>query len=136
MAAQNGRDMLVKIKNSAGEFVTLAGLRSKAFRLNAQAVDITNTDSAQGWKELLPGAGVKSAEISGAGVFRDTESDALARTAFFEQSVELYRFILPDFGVVEGPFLLTSLSYAGTYQGEATYELTLMSAGAPNFSAI
>ena len=136
MAAQNGRDMLVKIKNSAGEFVTLAGLRSKAFRLNAQAVDITNTDSAQGWKELLPGAGVKSAEISGAGVFRDTESDALARTAFFEQSVETYRFIIPDFGVVEGPFLLTSLSYAGTYQGEATYELTLMSAGAPNFSAI
>ena len=136
MAAQNGRDMLVKIKNSAGEFVSLAGLRSKAFRLNAQAVDITNTDSAQGWKELLPGAGVKSAEISGAGVFRDTESDALARTAFFEQSVELYRFILPDFGVVEGPFLLTSLSYAGTYQGEATYELTLMSAGVPNFSAI
>ena len=136
MAAQNGRDMLVKIKNSAGEFVTLAGLRSKAFRLNAQAVDITNTDSAQGWQELLPGAGVKSAEISGAGVFRDTESDALARTAFFEQSVETYRFILPDFGVVEGPFLLTSLSYAGTYQGEATYELTLMSAGAPNFSAI
>ena len=94
MAAQNGRDMLVKIKNSAGDFVTLAGLRSKAFRLNAQAVDITNTDSAQGWKELLPGAGVKSAEISGAGVFRDTESDALARTAFFEQSVETYRLSL------------------------------------------
>ena len=136
MAAQNGRDMLVKIKNSADEFVTLAGLRSKAFRLNAQAVDITNTDSAHGWKELLPGAGVKSAEISGAGVFRDTESDALARTAFFEQSIETYRFIIPDFGIVEGPFLLTSLSYAGTYQGEASYELTLMSAGAPSFSAI
>ena len=136
MAAQNGRDMLVKIKNEAGEFITLAGLRSKAFRLNAQAVDITNTDSAEGWKELLPGAGVKSAEISGAGVFRDTDSDVLARTAFFEQSVQTYRFIIPDFGVIEGPFLLTSLSYAGTYQGEANYELTLLSAGAPNFSAI
>ena len=136
MVAQNGRDMLVKIKNEAGDYVTMAGLRSKAFRLNAQIVDITNTDSAQGWKELLPGAGVKSAEISGAGVFRDVESDVLARTAFFEQSVETYRFILPDFGIIEGPFLLTSLSYAGTYQGEATYELTLMSAGAPSFSAL
>lgn len=136
MAAQNGRDMLVKIKNETGEFVTLAGLRSKAFRLNAQAVDITNTDSAEGWKELLPGAGVKSAEISGAGVFRDTESDVLARSAFFEQSVQTYRFIIPDFGVVEGLFLLTSLSYTGTYQGEASYELTLFSAGVPNFSAI
>ena len=136
MAAQNGRDMLVKIKNEVDEFITLAGLRSKAFRLNAQAVDITNTDSAEGWKELLPGAGVKSAEISGAGVFRDADSDVLARSAFFEQSVQTYRFIIPDFGVIEGPFLLTSLSYAGTYQGEANYELTLLSAGAPNFNAI
>lgn len=136
MAAQNGRDMLVKIKNSSGEFVTLAGLRSKSFRLNAQTVDITNMDSAEGWKELLPGAGVKSAEISGAGIFRDTESDALARTAFFEQSAQIYRFIIPDFGIVEGPFLLTTLSYAGTYQGEASYELSLVSAGAPTFSVI
>ena len=136
MAAQNGRDMLVKIKNEAGDFVTMAGLRSKAFCLNAQTVDITNTDSTQGWTELLPGAGVKSAEISGTGVFRDAESDALARRAFFEQSVETYRFILPDFGIIEGPFLLTSLSYAGTYKGEASYELTLMSAGAPSFNPI
>jgi len=136
MVAQNGRDMLVKIKDSAGSFITLAGLRTKAFRLNAQAVDITNSDSADGWKELLPNAGVKSAEISGAGIFRDTASDALARTAFFDQSVEDYQFIIPDFGVIEGPFLLTSLSYAGSYRGEASYELTLMSAGAPSFSAI
>ena len=106
MAAQNGRDMLVKIKNEAGDFVTLAGLRRKAFRLNAQAVDITHSESVDGWKELLPGAGVKSAEISGAGVFRDAESDALARTAFFEQSVETYRFIIPNFGIVEGLSLI------------------------------
>ena len=136
MAAQNGRDMLVKIKTESGDFITLAGLRTKAFRLNAQTVDITHSGSAQGWKELLPGAGVKSAEISGAGVFRDTASDALARTAFFEQSVESYQFIIPDFGIVDGPFLLTSLSYAGSYQGEANYELTLMSAGAPSFNPI
>ncbi len=136
MAAQNGRDMLVKIKDGSGNFITLAGLRAKTFRLNARAVDITDSDSAQGWKELLPGGGVKSAEISGSGIFRDSASDALARTAFFEQSVQDYQFIIPDFGVVEGPFLLTTLSYAGSYQGEASYELTLMSAGAPSFSAI
>lgn len=135
MAAQNGRNMLVKIKNSEGEFVTLAGLRTKTFRLNARTVDITDSDSAMGWKELLPGAGVKSAEISGAGIFRDTASDALARTTFFEQSAQDYQFIIPDFGVIEGKFLLTTLSYSGTYQGEANYELTLMSAGAPSFSA-
>ncbi len=136
MAAQSGRDMLVKIKNTSGEFITLAGLRTKSFRLNAKAVDITNSDSAQGWKELLPGAGVKSADISGAGIFRDSASDALARSAFFEQSINEYQFIIPDFGVITGPFLLTALSYAGSYQGEATYELTLLSAGAPSFNPL
>ena len=136
MAAQSGRDMLVKIKTLEGEYITLAGLRSKSFRLNARAVDITNSDSAQGWKELLPGAGVKSAEISGAGIFRDSASDALARAAFFDQSVQIYKFIIPDFGVIEGPFLLTSLSYIGSYQGEVTYDVTLMSAGAPVFSVL
>ncbi len=136
MAAQSGRDMLVKVKNVAGDFITLAGLRTKSFRLNARAVDITNSDSAQGWKELLPGAGVKSAEINGAGLFRDTQSDALARTAFFEQSVNQYKFIIPDFGIIEGPFLLTTLSYAGSYQGEVTYDVNLMSAGAPSFGPL
>ena len=135
MAAQNGRDMLVKIKNGEGNFITLAGLRTKTFKLNARTVDITDSDSAMGWKELLPGAGVKSAEISGAGIFRDTASDVLARTSFFEQSAQDYQFIIPHFGTIQGPFLLTTLSYAGTYQGEANYELTLMSAGAPSFSA-
>ena len=136
MAAQSGRDMLVKIKNGDGDFITLAGLRTKTFRLNARAVDITNSDSVQGWKELLPGAGVKSAEISGAGIFRDSASDALARTAFFEQSVQSYQFIMPNFGIIEGPFLLTTLSYAGSYQGEVTYDVTLMSAGAPSFGPL
>ncbi len=134
MVAQSGRNMLVKIKNSEGNFITLAGLRTKTFKLNARTVDITDSDSAMGWKELLPGAGVKSAEISGAGIFRNTASDVLARTTFFEQSAQDYQFIIPDFGVIEGKFLLTTLSYAGSYQGEANYELTLMSAGAPSFS--
>ena len=79
---------------------------------------------------------MKSAEISGSGIFRDAQSDALARAAFFEQSVETYQFIIPNFGIIEGPFLLTTLSYAGSYQGEVTYDVTLMSAGTPSFGAI
>ena len=79
---------------------------------------------------------MKSAEISGAGIFRDSVSDALARSAFFDQSVQSYQFIIPDFGIIEGPFLLTTLSYAGSYQGEVTYDLTLMSAGAPSFGPL
>ncbi len=43
--------------------------------------------------------------------------------------------IIPDFGTVEGAFQVTSLEYAGNFNGEATYELALASAGALSFVA-
>jgi TP901-1 family phage major tail protein len=136
MSAQNGRDMLVKFKQGDGSYKTLAGLRSKGFRLNAQPVDITHSESAQGWKELLPNAGVKSAEISGAGIFKTDESASLARQAFFDQSLIDLRFILPGFGQIDGKFLISTLSYSGSYQGEARFDIALMSANAPSFTAL
>lgn len=136
MAAQRGRDLLIKIANESGSFTTLAGLRSKALKFNAKLVDITHSESLEGWRELLPGAGVKSMQITGSGIFKNSESDALARTAFFEQSPKIYRIIIPGFGVLEGEFLISALSYAGNYDGEANYDLTLSSASAPNFTAL
>jgi len=136
MSAQNGRDMLVKIKQEDGSYRTLAGLRSKALRLNAKPIDVTNTESAQGWKELLPNAGVKSAEISGAGVFKNDASAGEAREAFFAQSHLDLRFILPGFGQIDGPFMIASLNYTGSYQGEAGFEVSFVSAGLPVFTAI
>ena len=136
MTAQNGRNMLIKIKDGQGAFVTAAGLRSKSIKFGAKTVDITHSESDEAWRELLPGGGVKSVEISGAGIFRDSASDALMRAAFFAQSAEVFQFIIPNFGIIEGPFLISALNYAGTYQGEASYELTMISAGKPVFSAL
>lgn len=135
MSAQRGSDMLLKIKNEGGSFVTVAGLRTKTLRLNARPVDVTDTSSA-GWKELLPGAGTRVAEVSGTGVFRDAESDALIRAAFFAQSAQACRFIIPGFGMMEGDFLITGLNYAGSYNGEAQFEISLASAGVAEFTAL
>ena len=41
--------------------------------------------------------------------------------------------VIPEFGVVQGPFQVTSLEYAGQLNGEATYELSLASAGQLQF---
>ena len=135
MSAKAGRDILLKFKNGAGDYVTAAGLRAKTLRFKARTIDVTDSESLDAWRELLPGAGVKSAEISGAGVFRDKPSDALARGAFFAQAAQDCQFIMPEFGKIEGMFLMSSLSYAGTYQGEASFEMSLVSAGALSFSA-
>jgi len=135
MSAQRGGDMLLKIRAESGEYETVAGLRTKSMRLNARPVDVTDTAS-QGWKELLPGAGIRTAELSGTGVFRDAASDILIRTAFFEQAVQDCSFLIPNFGTIDGPFLVTGLTYSGSYKGEAQFEISLSSAGLPSFTAL
>lgn len=136
MTAQNGKDLLVKVDlDGQGVFQTLAGLRATRLSFNAETVDVTSLDSTGGWRELLTGAGVKSASISGSGIFRDAATDERARQIFFDGEVPAFQVIIPDFGTVEGPFQITAIEYAGTHDGEATYELTLASAGALSFVA-
>ncbi|PHR59342.1 MAG: phage major tail protein, TP901-1 family [Robiginitomaculum sp.] len=134
MSAQSGRNMLIKIKDETDSFITVAGLRTKSLKFNTKPIDITHSESEEAWRELLPDAGVKFVEISGAGIFCDSNSDALIRTHFFAQSVQDYQIHIPGFGIIAGVFLITSLNYLGSYNGEATYEITLMSAGKIQFS--
>jgi len=135
MAAQKGKDLLVKIDDS-GSFVTVAGLRSRRLAFNAETVDITHAESAGRWRELLEGAGIKRASIAGRGLFKDAATDALMRQTFFDGAVVSYQIVIPDFGTIEGPLQITSLEFAGDHNGEVTYELALESAGALTFTAI
>jgi TP901-1 family phage major tail protein len=137
MVAQRGKDLLIKLDTSgSGEFETVAGLRATRISFNAEAVDVTSLDSNGGWRELLAGAGVKSAAISGSGIFKDAATDERARQVFFDGEAPAWQVIIPDFGVVEGAFQLTAIEYAGDYNGEATYELSMASAGALAFTAL
>jgi TP901-1 family phage major tail protein len=136
MSAQRGKDILLKIESGGGAFTTVAGLRARAIALNARTVDATDGDSAGRWRELLSGAGVRSAAVNGQGVFRDAASDALIREAFFSQTARTWRLIVPDFGQLEGPFLIAALEYAGEHEGEATFAISLASAGEIAFEAL
>ncbi len=137
MAAQRGRDLLLKVDAAdTGSFSTVAGLRARRLAFNAAAVDVTDTESAGRWRELLAGAGVRRASLSGSGLFKDAASDALLRTLFFDGAIRAWQVVVPDFGVIEGPFQITALEYAGNHDGEVTFELGLESAGALGFAAI
>lgn len=136
MAAQNGKDLLIKIDMTGdGQFQTAAGLRATRISFNAESVDVTTLESEGGWRELLAGAGVKSASISGSGVFKDQDTDERARQIFFDGVTPEFQVIIPDFGTVQGAFQITSIEYAGSHNGEATYELAMASAGALSFVA-
>jgi TP901-1 family phage major tail protein len=135
MAAQRGKDLLLKLDDGGGDFVTVAGLRTRALVFDAAAVDITNAESAGRWRELLAGAGVKRASLSGAGVFKDAASDAEIRGLFFDGEIRDWQVLVPDFGTIEGAFQVTRLEYRGDHAGEVAFDLALESAGALTFTA-
>ena len=134
MGAQKGKDLLIKMDNGAG-LVTVAGLRSRRIAFNAETVDVTHAESAGRWRELLEGAGVRRASISGRGLFKDGASDALVRQTFFDGVIRACQVIVPDFGSIDGPFQITSLEFAGEHNGEVTFDIALESAGALTFTA-
>jgi TP901-1 family phage major tail protein len=137
MTAQRGKDLLIKIGDggSPETFTTVAGLRATTLAFNAQTIDVTNSDSADEWRELLA-SGVKSASVSGSGVFKDAASDAAIRAAFFDQALSNWQIAIPSFGTVSGPFKIASLQYEGPYDGEVKISMSLASAGVLTFTAL
>ena len=135
MGAQKGKDLLLKM-NDGTAYVTVAGLRSRKIAFNAETVDVTHAESVDRWRELLEGAGVKRASISGRGLFKDAASDALVRQAFFDGAINACQVVVPDFGAIEGLFQISSLEFSGEHNGEVTFDLGLESAGALTFTAL
>lgn len=135
MVAQKGKDLLLKLDSTGlGGFITVAGLRSKRIAFNSETVNVTDSDSVGRWRELLAGSGVQRASISGSGIFKDAQSDTQIRSRFFAGEISNWQLSVPDFGVVQGAFQITSLEYTGTHDGEVTFEMALESAGPVGFT--
>ena len=136
MAAQKGKDLLLKADSTGtGTFTTVAGLRTRGIAFNAESVDITHAESAGQWRELLAGGGVKSARVTGAGVFKDAASDALIRSYVFNGTIRSWQIVVPDFGTVEGPFHIASFELSGRHDNEVSFDVSLESAGELTFTA-
>lgn len=141
MAAQKGSALLLKIgaDNTASAasdtYTTVGGLRSTSITMNDEAVDVTTKDSS-GIRELLANGGVQSLSISGSGVFTDAASETTLRSAFGASDFHNFQVIIPDFGTYTGEFMVASLEYAGEYNGEVTYSITLENSGAFTFATV
>jgi len=136
MAAQKGSALLMKIgTGSPVSYESIGGMRSTSMTLNDEMVDVTNKDSSRA-RTLLAQGGVNSMTVSGSGVFTDTASETTLRAKFDVSALTNYQFLVPDFGTYTGSFQLTSLEYAGEYNGEVTYSFTFESSGALTFATV
>ena len=111
MAAQAGKDLLVKLDDGTGNFIAVAGLRTRQMTFNANVIDITNQDSAGRWREILACGGVRRATLTGSGIFRDANSDATIRQIFFDSAVRNFQLNIPNLNLLEGTYdLIASLT--------------------------
>ena len=137
MAAQQGKALLMKIGDGASPevFTTIGGMRSNTLTMNDEMVDVTNKDSS-GARTILAQGGVNSITVAGSGVFTDAPSETTLKAKFNVSALTNYQFLVPDFGTFTGSFMLTTLEYAGEYNGEVTYSFTFESSGAIVFATV
>lgn len=138
MAAQKGRELLLKVEDSpaAGTFTTVGGLRTNTFTINNEAVEITTKDSL-GKRRLLEGAGVNSISISGEGVAQDDTPLSLVLAAAQDNTHLNFQLIDPattNGGTYEGEFMIESFEQTGEYNGAVNFTITLQSAGVISFT--
>lgn len=134
MTAQKGIDALLKVDTTgAGAFSTLGGGQQNSFAINNEAVDITSQDDTDRWRQLLPGAGVRSvsAGLSQA-VFKDSAAETTALTYAMADTHRDWQYIVPGLGTFQGPFKV-DIEYGGG-GSEMTYSVSLESAGTITFT--
>jgi len=131
MAAEKGSAFLLKVGNGAEPpvFATVAGLRTTQMQVNGEMVAITSKDSG-GWRELLSGAGVRSVSVSGAGVFTGSVAEQRIKANALAGLLDAYELSFESGERMRGRFLVTRLDYAGDYNGERNYTVSLESSGA------
>ena len=130
MGIEKGSAFLLKVGDGAAvpAFATIAGLRTTQLSVNGEAVVVTSKDSG-GWRQLLSGAGVRSVSVSGAGVFTGSAAETRIRGHALTGTIEDYRLSFEGGGSMTGSFLVTRLDYAGDFNGERTYTVSLESSG-------
>lgn len=130
MPAEKGSAFLLKVGDGATvpAYTTLAGLRTTQLSINGDPVVITNKGSG-GWRELLSGAGIRSVSVSGAGVFTGSTAETRVKTNALSGVIDDYELSFESGERLRGRFLVSRLDYAGDFNAERTYTLSLESSG-------
>ncbi len=140
ITAQPGRKFLLEIDMTGASptvYTAVAGMRLTDVTINGGPVDITNKGS-NGWQEMLPAAGVRSANITGSGIM-DTGTAApmqkLLQSAL-QGGTFIDAVIISGQGdKIYGTFAVDSFKRAGNYNDAETFDITLKSHGPVIYSS-
>lgn len=131
MPVEKGASFLLKVGDGATppNYTTIAGLRTTQVSIAGQTVVTTNKGSG-GWRELLSGGGVRSVNVSGAGIFTGSAAEARLQGSALSGVLDDYQLSFESGARLQGRFLISRLDYSGDFAGERTYTVALESSGA------
>lgn len=109
-------------------FTKFAGARTTAMTLNNEPVDITNIDS-NGFRELLPDAGVQSMDVRIDGVVNDAAVYLEVQQQATDRTIRRYQFRSGSGDIWEANMIVQSLERTGTYNDAETFTISLQSSG-------
>lgn len=110
-------------------FKNVGGIRGKSVSLSSEGIDITNQDSDQ-WQTMLDGAGIRSSEISGDGVYTNETMAKALEDDFLANALTCLAIVEAKSGrVYVGCYKVTSLEIGGSYDGEGTMSVSASSSG-------
>lgn len=110
-------------------FKNIGGLRTSSFAFAADNIDVSNHGSNQ-WKVLKEGAGMRSATVSGSGVYTNAANyRAMEVKALANQFVKLAFVEVSGGRIYDGYFKINSLEASGEYDGEASFSMGADSSG-------
>lgn len=132
MSGFNGRELTVDFDST-----TLVGIRTRGLAISAEPVDVTNDDDT-GQRVLLPDPGVRSAEISVAGITSDEVLLAEIMSGIAGRTLKQAQVNLPSTLAVPGNLLfdafVSAFEITGEHDGAVEFTATLMSAGAITYT--
>lgn len=130
MAAEKGSGFLLKVGNGGAPiaYATVGGMRTTQMSVNGAAVNVTHKESG-GWRELLSGAGVRSVSVAASGIFTGTVAETRIKANALSGMLDDYELSFESGERLRAKFLVARLDYAGDYDGERTYTLSLESSG-------
>ena len=133
MAGFNGRALTVDYDST-----TLVGIRTRGLSISAEGIDVT-TDDDTGERTLLPQPGVRSAEITVAGVTSDEVLIAEMLTGIASRTLTAAQVNLPSSLAVPGTVtfdsFISAFEITGEHDGAVEFTATLMSGGAITYVA-
>jgi TP901-1 family phage major tail protein len=114
-------------------YVTIAGMQATKFTVNNEEVDVT-TKSDVPWKQLLPGAGIRSLTADCSGVFNDDESLNSLQSDVMTNNFPTLKIVSGRGDTFVATFQVVSLERTGPHNKDEQYSLKLAATGTVTYT--